>query len=646
MCGIAGYIAQDPGSIEDAVLDGFCQALERRGPDGAGRWANSDSTVGLAHRRLAILDLSEAGAQPMAAKSGRYVVSFNGEIYNHLLLREELSRIGRAPNWIGGSDTETLLAAIDAWGLVKTVERLNGMFAIALWDEFERKLFLARDRMGEKPLYYTRHRRLFAFASDLSCFRCLPGFDRGLDAESLSMFFEYGNVPAPRSIFRGVRKLEAGAVLAISQRDLGESATTYWQPRPFARGSATPALSTDREVVDEAESLISQAVQSQLISDVRVGAFLSGGVDSSTVVALMQRHSPRPVRTFSVGFVENAYDESAFAAAVARRLRTDHTSLRLTAADAQAIIPELPTAFSEPFADSSQLPMMLVSRLARETVAVALSGDGGDELFGGYNRHLFADQFAEKLVGTPFALRRSLGGGLRRIASERLDRIGAGLQNWLPASLRTTTSGDKLRKVACVVDCGSNQDVYEKLVQVWSADDSIVPSAGQRPPRQTDLSQYLSGDLVEQMQFEDLRFYLPNDILCKVDRSAMYYGLETRVPFLSLPVVEFAQRLDRRYRIRDGVTKWVLRQVLHRHVGKDLIERPKAGFGIPLDDWLRVGLRPWVEDLLSRDSLRRSGVLNAEVIRAALDEHMTMRRNHGHRLWAVLCFQSWFWGNK
>ncbi len=594
--------------------------LRHRGPDAAGVW--TVGPIGLAHRRLAVIGLGPSGDQPMHSTSGRYVLVYNGEIYNHLELRYELERTGRAPTWRGGSDSETLLACIEAWGLAATLPRTVGMFALAVWDRERRRLTLARDRMGEKPLAWSQHAGGLIFASQPSALRAVPGFHPTIDRDALADLLQYGQVPGERTIHSEIHQLLPGTLLEVQVDTDGQMAgsleiRTWWSFADVARaGVMDPLSGDDASLVTEVGDTIDEAVRSQLLSDVPLGAFLSGGIDSSLIVSTMQRFSKQPVRTFTVGFTEQAFDESSYARAVARHLGTDHTELMVTPDDALAVIPDLSHIYDEPFADSSQIPTVLVSRLARTSVTVALSGDGGDELFGGYNRYLRAERVAR--IPTPVAL----------VAGAALGLLGRSRQ----------------RDAALAYGRGPAA-AYRRMLSANPDADGLVigsdPALGlSRFAARWDATEGLEPVSARSMAL-DTTGYLPDDILHKIDRAAMSVSLETRVPLLDHRVVATAWRLPMRMRRRGATGKWVLRELLGRQLPRELFERPKAGFGIPLGPWLRGPLRNWAEDLLAADALRSEGLLDDQRVRSLWEDHLSGRRDVGFALWPLLMFRSW-----
>ena len=643
MCGIAGFVG-GAGREAAAVAARMGETLHHRGPDNGSVWTDEVVGVAMAHRRLSILDLSPAGHQPMQSVSGRYVIAFNGEIYNHLDLREELAGCA----WRGHSDTETLLAAFESWGVEATLKKSVGMFAIALWDRETRTLTLIRDRLGEKPLYYGFQNGVLLFGSELKAIKAHPAFLGEVDRDALTLFLRHNAVPAPYSIYRGIHKLLPGTYWQISldvfsSRSESGLLKTYWSAREVAeQGQKNHFVGSDDEAREALESVLELSIAGQMLSDVPLGAFLSGGVDSSTVVALMQAQSRRPVKTFTIGFNEAGYNEAEHAHAVARHLGTEHTELYVKPEEAQAVIPLLPTLYDEPFADSSQIPTYLVSRLAREHVTVSLSGDGGDELFGGYNRYFWAQNIWRKMGWLPQSMRAALAGVLTTLPPSAWNAVFKQFDRLLPARLRYANPGDKLHKLADILAVRNPEEIYWSLVSHWKQPSQIVKGGIEPATVLTDAGQWAEvPDLTHRMMYLDTVSYLPDDILTKVDRAAMGVSLETRVPLLDHRVLEFAWSLPLSMKLRDGQSKWLLRQVLYQHVPRELIERPKMGFGIPLDVWLRGPLKTWAEDLLSPSRLESEGYFHSQPIQQKLREHMAGQRNWSYYLWDVLMFQAW-----
>lgn len=651
MCGFTGFLGGSVygnAAMATPLLQRMADTLVTRGPDDSGVWheALGGVAIGLAHRRLSILDLSPAGHQPMACHAGRYVIAFNGEIYNHLDLRLELEKAGHAPHWRGHSDTETLLAGFVAWGIRATLERCIGMFAFGLWDKKEQRLTLGRDRLGEKPLYYgwqgQGDKACFLFGSELKALKNHPAFMAEVDRNALSLLMRHNYINAPHSIYQGVYKLLPGHMLTVSIQRCEPVLEQYWSlPEAAQAGVAYPLEGSAEQITDALETLLKSAVRQQMLADVPLGTFLSGGIDSSTVVALMQAQSNRPVKTFTIGFYEEGYNEAMHAKAVAQHLGTDHTEMYVTPQQALDVIPKLPGLYCEPFSDSSQIPTFLVSQLARQKVTVALSGDAGDELFCGYSRYTQARNLWNNVSRIPGGLRGTAAAGIRALPPGGWNALVAPVRPLLPGRLRHANVGDKLHKGAALLSARQVDELYLKLVTHWEPDSVVL--GGQEPVthlRGAPLA--LEGlDAVQRMMALDAITYLPGDILAKVDRAAMGVSLETRVPFLDHRVVEMAWRVPQNLKLRDGVGKWILRQVLYRHVPKELIERPKMGFGVPIDSWLRGPLRPWAEELLSESRLRQDGYFNTALIRKKWMEHLSCRNNWQHYLWDVLMFQAW-----
>jgi asparagine synthase (glutamine-hydrolysing) len=649
MCGIAGFLSPRTGSSPDemrAAVTRMADTLVHRGPDDGRAWVDGAAGCALGFRRLSILDLSGRGAQPMHSACERFVIVFNGEIYNHREIRGDLEQRGAAPQWRGHSDTEIMLAAISHWGLRDAVARFAGMFAFALWDRRERALSLVRDRVGEKPLYYGWTGDVFLFGSELKALRAHPAWRGEIDRDALASFLRYCYVPAPCSIYRGIRKLAPGSMLtlgAASARGEIPATVAFWSAADaVTAGRRAPFTGDAPDAIAALDSLLRGAIKRQMIADVPLGAFLSGGIDSSTVVALMQAQSAKPVKTFTIGFGEDRYNEAEHARAVARHLGTDHTELYLTAEDALAVVPKLPTLYDEPFADSSQIPTYLVAQLARRHVKVSLSGDGGDEIFGGYTRYSWSERLWRASRPFPRRLRSAVACMVTGISPAAWDRLFDILGPLLPRALRQSLPGDKLHKAAGLIDAATPEDIYLRLASQWSDPASIVIDGSEPPLAVRDPSAWrLAGNIAQSQMYLDLISYLPDDILVKVDRAAMGVSLETRVPLLDHRVVEFAWQLPLSMKIRGGQGKWLLRQLLYRYVPRELVERPKTGFGVPLDSWLRGRLKSWAGDLLARDRLQREGYFHPDLILTKWNEHLTGRRNWQHHLWNVLMFESW-----
>jgi asparagine synthase (glutamine-hydrolysing) len=655
MCGIAGFVDfTGSDSLEALERSGLAmaEALRHRGPDDRGVWIDPYARAVLAHRRLAVLDLSSAGHQPMASASGRWMLSFNGEIYNFRALRHELERLGHG--FRGHSDTEVLLAAVEQWGTRGALERCNGMFSLALWDRREQLLTLARDRLGEKPLYFGRvgsvgrSESVFVFGSELKALRVHPAFDAAIDRESIALFLRYSYVPGPRSIYAGIHKLGAGEMLVLdcSGSDSVPHIESYWSLASAARRGVADAFpaGAGEEAVDELDAVLGDAVGLRLEADTAIGAFLSGGVDSSLIVALMQKQSSRQVRTFSVGFEEDDYDEARFAREVARHLGTDHTELYVPATTALEHLPRIAEVYDEPFADPSQLPTMLLCAMASEHVTVALSGDGGDELFAGYRRYAWAERAWRAVGWLPAPGRRLIGRGLSRPGAEQWTAVGEALQPFAQGAV-DVRFGDRVGKLANLVSLGDREAVYRDLMSQWKHPSSLAIGAAEPPTRFTDVQRapVVDGELARMLYLDTLT-YLPDDILVKVDRASMASSLEVRVPLLDSRVVELAWRFPDSLKVHGGVGKWPLRRVLDRYVPPELVDRPKKGFDIPLSEWLRGPLRAWGETLLAEDRLRDEGFIDPLPVRKKWEQHLAGTRNWHYPLWNILMFQAWLEG--
>jgi asparagine synthase (glutamine-hydrolysing) len=643
MCGIAGLLdttrATGPDALHQRARD-MASTLIHRGPDDAGTWVDAEVGVGFGHRRLEVVGRGTQGQQPMGSPSGRWIVSYNGELYNTLALRGELE--GTGLNIRGTSDTEVLVGGLEHWGLEGTLERIEGMFAFAAWDRRERRLHLARDRFGEKPLFYGWAGPVFAFASELKAFHTLPTFEARVNRDAVAAYLRLSCVPAPACIYQGLAKLGPGARVCI---ETGTAPGRLPHQVPYwSAGDAIDAacrlrpLADDREAIEVVEAALSDAVGARSVAEVPVGALLSGGIDSSLTVALMQRHSGHRVRTFTVSFEDEAFDEAPAAAAVARHLGTEHTTVGMTAQDVFDLVPRVPEIWDEPFSDSSQLPTYLVAKVARQAVTVALSGDGGDELFAGYNRHAWLDRVWRAADPFPPSLRRGVGGTLRRIPPGAVDSVAARL----PARWQVRLPSTKVAKLGRVLEASSVDAAYQALVSHWEDPALLVRGASPTPAVMGNGHSAPGGtDVMAQLLRTDLVTYLPDDIMTKVDRAAMAVSLETRTPFLDRGVLEAAWRLPPTSKRRDGTAKWLLRQILYRHVPASLVDRPKMGFGVPIDNWLRGPLRPWAEDLLSEAALARHGFLRPEPIRQAWNLHQAKRRDLSAELWDVLMLQAW-----
>lgn len=648
MCGLTGHWSAKKFLSTEAVHKIgllMASAIEHRGPDDAGAWVSADGLC-LAHRRLSIIDLSAGGHQPMHSHNARYTIVFNGEIYNYLQIRKELESTCGSVNWRSHSDTEVLLQAITQWGISATLPKLNGMFAFALWDAQEKTLCLARDRFGEKPLYYGYAGSTFVFGSELKALYAHPEWIGELDADAIADFLRLCYIPAPRSIFRNVRKLMPGQYLMLNAADVMTSAwpepSPYWSARTVALdGIANPVQGSEQELIDATERELRTAVGLRMVADVPLGAFLSGGIDSSLVVAMMQTQSARPVKTFSIGVHDTRYDEARYAADVARHLGTEHTELYVSNQDTLDIIPLIPALYDEPFADSSQIPTFLVSKMARAHVTVALSGDGGDELFGGYNRHTWVPRVWALMQYCPASIRSQGAAFLMRRTSAELDALFARIQNFLPEQFQARTPGDKLHKLAAILGAPRGSDLYANLVSSTRRAASFLTLVSKGTPDEMLFPPQAELSLAQWMMLCDTQNYMTDDILTKVDRASMGVSLEARVPLLDPNLYAWSWRLPMSMKIRSGQGKWVLKQVLYRHVPQVILDRPKSGFGMPMDALLRGALREWASGALAPDKLQQQGVLNPVAVHELFEQHVSGECNHSHLLWNLLVLTNW-----
>ena len=647
MCGIAGFLQSDGGDQAgmEAVARAMADTLSHRGPDDSGTW--SEEACALGHRRLSVIDLSPQGHQPMFSHDGRWVMVYNGEFYNFQQMRADLENLDPELKgaWRGTSDTEVFLEAVSRWGLDEATRRFNGMFAFALWDRREKLLHLGRDRIGEKPLYYAWMGKHFLFGSELKALRAHPSFKASLDRGALALYMRHNYVPAPYCIYQGVAKLPPATLLTISPERPGHTPEprVYWSVRQACEASAAqPFGGSEDEALAELETLLLESVEMRMVSDVPLGAFLSGGIDSSTVVALMQAISSQPIKTFSIGFSEDAYNEAPYAKAVARHLGTEHTELYVTPDQAMAVVPKLPQLYDEPFSDSSQIPTFLVAQLARQHVTVSLSGDAGDELFGGYDRYDWARQIWNRVGWMPYPARRLGASLLEALPQDLLSRGLKPLKRWLPAAALRRDPGELTQRVAGYLKVRRPEDMYRRLVSHWRPEDGLVLGAQAPLTPLSDSAQWPSfSNLFQRMMYFDLLTYLPDDILVKVDRATMAVSLESRIPLLDHRVVEMAWRIPLSMKVKQGKGKWLLRRLLYKYVPPELVERPKKGFGVPIDHWLRGPLKDWAAELLAPQRIQSQGYLNPLVVQRAWQEHQEQIKDWHYWLWDLLMFQLW-----
>ena len=637
MCGVTGsWSSQDYNQAE--IVRRMADKISSRGPDDFGVWASEDKGLALAHRRLSIVDLSPAGHQPMVSSCGRFVLVYNGEIYNHLDIRQLLFLEEGVSEWVGRSDTETLLVAISKWGLRNTLIKLNGMYAFALWDDQSKELYLARDRVGEKPMYYGTVNNIFLFGSQLKALTAHPSWSGDIDHNALSLFMKYGYVPAPKSIYENILKLPPAHFVVISDNaNHIATPTCYWDINEAAQDAITEEYTSSESVADNLELLLLDSVKRRMVADVPLGAFLSGGIDSTTIVAMMQSAVNKPIKTFSIGFNEEDHDEAKHAKQIAEHLGTDHTELYIGPQDLLAVLPRLSAIYDEPFADPSQIPTFIVSELAKNHVTVSLSGDGGDELFFGYTRYFQAQSWWRKLRLVPWPIRHFTASIIMAMAS-----IFIRASFLLPSRLTTKHIGDRIPKFARVIDSRNWITFYDRIISQGNYPEPLVL-------RGTSLDSFMKRyepGLVglsdaKKMMYLDIMMYLPDVILTKVDRASMAVSLEARVPFLDHRIIEFAWNIPFRYKYRKGKGKWILREVLNRYVPRELMDRPKMGFSVPIEDWLRGPLKDWADNLLEEQKLHEQGFFDASLVRKMWEEHKSGKRRWHAQIWRILVFQMW-----
>ncbi len=645
MCGIAGFwrnsTDQSADWLDRTALE-MANTLVHRGPDDSGTWVEAKVGVAFGHRRLSIIDMSNAGHQPMISADGRYVITYNGEVYNFRELRKQLEKLGH--KFKGHSDTEVMLGAFIQWGVKQSVKRFNGMFAFAVWDRRDRLLWLARDCIGEKPLYYGVQSGTFFFASELKAIRAHPEFKPVINRDALASFLRFSYVPASWSIYRGIHKLLPGHFIQIKSPVENHKSEPYWSLESVVqKGQQNPFSGSEAVAIDELEKRLQKTISSRMISDVPLGAFLSGGIDSSTVVALMQSQCEQPINTFTIGFHEEEFNEAAHAKKVAQHLGTNHTELYITPQEARNVVPKLPEMYDEPFADSSQIPTHLISVLARQNITVALSGDGGDELFAGYNRYLIAERLWKVAGRVPNALKNRTADFVAGVSPESAEQFYRKLEIILPKKMKVSLPTEKFYKLAQALRATSTpKAIYKRIVSIIHSPEQFLTSGNELVTVLDDANSWEEiDDTVLTMIYLDLMTYHPDDILQKVDRAAMSVGLEIRVPFLDHKLVEFIMSLPLKMKIRNGSNKWILKQVLYRHLPQELMDRPKMGFAVPVGDWIKESMREWSEDLISKKRIEKEGYFNAKAVDELWKQHLSGKFNRGHELWNILMFQSW-----
>lgn len=639
MCGIVGTLGNTPDSLKTLRL--MAEEMNRRGPDDEGFWIEEESSIHLGHKRLSIQDLSLTGSQPMHSKSGRFVIVYNGEIYNKLSLKKKVESINNQISWIGTSDTEILLESFEYSGIEETLSMAKGMFSIGLWDKKERQLVLIRDRVGEKPLYYGWIGETFVFASTLAAIKKFPNFKKEIDLDSLSLFMKHSYVPAPKSIYKNIKKLEAGCLMYVNLNNKNIKYVKYWDCQEnILEHMEKPFQGDDSIALNTLEEKLKCSVTSQTVSDVPIGCFLSGGIDSSIVASILQKNTNNNIKTFTIGFENQTFNEANHALDVANHLSTDHTEVYLSSEQTRNIIPTLHEIYDEPFADSSQIPTFLVSKIAKEKVTVALSGDGGDELFAGYNRYFWS----KKIHQYPWVLKKIASNFINLVGNKNFDRAGNALNTFLSKNNKISLPGNKLIKLSEVLPKRNIEDIYNYLISTSSNYSELVLNHSKNVSNLMGRNKLFANPEIDSaiaMMNGDFIYYLPDDIFQKVDRASMAVSLETRAPFMDIDIIDFAMSLPLKYKIRNGQGKWILKELLYKYVPKKLVDRPKMGFGVPIGDWLRGPLKDWSDNLLDKNRLQKEGYLNSEVVYKMWNEHLEGSRDRTNEIWNILMFQLW-----
>ncbi len=645
MCGIVGFIDKKSFNYQESknIISLMNKSLFHRGPDDGDFWLDQENHLALAHRRLSIIDISSAGRQPMKSHTSRYILTYNGEIYNHRELRFKLEREKKSPRWIGNSDTETMLACFEAYGFHNSIQKFVGMFSLALWDQKLSCLYLARDRIGEKPLYYGNQGGLYFFASELKAIKAHPKFQDKINRNALSLYLRHNYIPAPFSIYENVFKLPAGNYIRLG---IDKTPKVYWSLEKEILKKENNFISFNN-CLDDLNELLTNTIRLQMSSDVPLGAFLSGGVDSSLIVAMMQEISSKPIETFTIGFAEKEYDEAKYAKNIANFLGTNHNEHYMSPKETIDVIPSLCRIYDEPFSDSSQIPTSLISKIARKKVTVSLSGDGGDEIFGGYNRYTWVKNIWKGIKFLPYSVRRKMAHTIFAFSPKFMDRLILPVMSMLPEKYNYKTPGDKIKKIGKVLDSKSLEETYLKLISHWEyPEDLVINSLEPLTLLNSGKNVLENFSIEEKMMFLDTMTYLPDDILVKVDRASMNFSLETRMPFLDHRVIDFAWKLPLKFKIKDGERKYIINKLLRKKIPKDLIDRPKMGFAVPLDNWLRGPLKDWAENLLDKNRIKNEGYFNCQLITEKWEQHKTGDQNWQYHLWDILMFESWLENNK